>query len=82
MNEEKKIPTIREDNVYNIHRKEIGEISHREKVDVGVAASMLTNQKGWGEEVKEDRKEFDTYAAYLFRTNGEENKVAKYFDGE
>jgi len=81
--EEKKIPTIREDNIYHIHRKEIGEISETQKCDVGKAASILTHEKGWGKETKDDKAEFDAYVAHLFRTNTpENNRVARYFDGE
>lgn len=80
--EEKKIVTISENNIFHIHRKEIGDISHNEKVDVGVAASKLRFEKGWGKEYDADKAEFDAYVAHLFRINGAENEAKKYFDGE
>ena len=80
MTEEKKIPTIREDNAYHVFRKEIGKISREEDCDIGAAASKLTHKMGWGMEAKDDRAEFDKYVVYLQKqTTASDNRVKDYF---
>jgi hypothetical protein len=82
-NEEKKTPTIRDDNAYHVFRKEIGRISREENCDLGTAASKLTHKMGWGKEAAADRAEFDAYVVFLQKqTTEQDNRVKHYFGGE